>query len=44
MTLALHPHQSLSVQSISTRYRSGARRLLFVLPTGGGKPTGAGNL
>lgn len=37
MTLALHPHQSLSVQSISTRYRSGARRVLFVLPTGGGK-------
>jgi DNA repair protein RadD len=33
----LHPHQSSSVQAISARYRSGARRVLFVLPTGGGK-------
>lgn len=33
----LHPHQSQSVQAISARYRSGARRVLFVLPTGGGK-------
>ncbi len=37
MTITLHPHQAASVQNISTRFRSGARRVLFVLPTGGGK-------
>lgn len=35
--ITLYPHQQLSVQNISSRYRSGARRVLFVLPTGGGK-------
>lgn len=44
MTITLRPYQQEAVTAIRQQYASGHRAVLFVLPTGGGKPTGAGNL
>ncbi|MFN5119683.1 MAG: DEAD/DEAH box helicase, partial [Cyanobacteriota bacterium] len=37
MTPTLRPYQQESIASIRAEYRAGCRRVLFVLPTGGGK-------
>lgn len=44
MTITLRPYQQDAVAAIRHAFGTGHRAVLFVLPTGGGKPTGAGNL
>ena len=44
MTITLRPYQSEAVASIRQAFAQRHRSVLFVLLTGGGNPTGAGNL